>query len=648
VSKSKSDVTLARVFALNPMKTIADFAATDVYAAIEELIANQYDEDSRVSEVFFDGGTLTLKDDGSGMLPEDLVYFYQVGGSPKVREPISPEKKRIRIGKFGVGTILLDFLCEEYDLYTMKDGVRTTVKERFTGELTEGKEIPYRTENVDHDLHGTTLILKKLRFAEGESFDLEKLHRRLAWAFLPEDEFHVELNGELVEPKLDRFADKFEYEINGRDIGQVQLEIYYSNATTEHAGVHVYVNGRRVGRQEDFLDLGKIRADFERRLVVKIKANGLNDAIHFNREHFDTNHPTYVNLQRAVKRRLMEVKSSAEGKQRTSPSVNIRRRMSELRKDVEWRLNERALWSKIGASRRLTLLFNEEVEKDHVGEIDFSTGELSINLEHPSLAITPDMKPLLFKHMLLSAALETIAGTMCKGNHNVYRREIAKMWTFVLASDVAPVEMIRGLLPGKLYNVKQLAEFTDLSPAAIRRMFDAEIVNQDSQGRVRGKEMIDIERKLDGFTSLFDVARRVHGDKYDFAAVERIERRLESANDMEPFAIDCSAHPRVRSFFFYDLCADYVFDRLAGTEVAQAATVAERLRDTYLSVYQLSLKGGGITSLPKDVVNRVLSDARKNRLTIREKFQRQMIRVHLGDFVSACQALKIGGENGDT
>lgn len=77
--------------------------------AISELIKNAYDaEASYVNLVFANayqpGGRLTIEDDGLGMSYEQIVNgFMRISSSDKVHNPISPNYKRKKAGKKGIG-----------------------------------------------------------------------------------------------------------------------------------------------------------------------------------------------------------------------------------------------------------------------------------------------------------------------------------------------------------------------------------------------------------------------------------------------------------------------------------------------------------------------------------------------------------------
>lgn len=77
--------------------------------AVSELVKNAYDADACLAtlnfiDVDFDGGTLVIEDNGSGMTRDQLINgFMRISSSSKIHEPISPLYKRNRAGKKGIG-----------------------------------------------------------------------------------------------------------------------------------------------------------------------------------------------------------------------------------------------------------------------------------------------------------------------------------------------------------------------------------------------------------------------------------------------------------------------------------------------------------------------------------------------------------------
>ncbi len=77
--------------------------------AVSELVKNAYDADASLAtlnfiDVDYDGGTLVIEDNGSGMTRDQLINgFMRISSSSKIHEPISPLYKRNRAGKKGIG-----------------------------------------------------------------------------------------------------------------------------------------------------------------------------------------------------------------------------------------------------------------------------------------------------------------------------------------------------------------------------------------------------------------------------------------------------------------------------------------------------------------------------------------------------------------
>lgn len=126
----------------NLPKLICDLAASGIIPALEELVANSHDADAQNVSVTYEPktSTLTIQDDGLGMDAKDLEGFYRLGDSYKQQRPVTPKGRRC-IGKYGIATILLEYLADSYDLETIKKGRRTVIHEEFDGTLTSEKKI---------------------------------------------------------------------------------------------------------------------------------------------------------------------------------------------------------------------------------------------------------------------------------------------------------------------------------------------------------------------------------------------------------------------------------------------------------------------------------------------------------------------------
>ena len=92
--------------------------------AVSELVKNAYDANATIVDLIFNdtdkpGGTLEIRDNGTGMTREDLVEgFMRLSSTSKVREPISPLYKRYRAGRKGIGRFAAQRLGERLTITT--------------------------------------------------------------------------------------------------------------------------------------------------------------------------------------------------------------------------------------------------------------------------------------------------------------------------------------------------------------------------------------------------------------------------------------------------------------------------------------------------------------------------------------------------
>ena len=245
------------------------------------------------------------------MTPEGLQAFYRLGDSPKISQPISPAG-RTRIGKFGVATILLSYLAKEYTLRTEKDGIKTIASEVFEGKLMSDKEIPFRTTETSPETHGTQISMKRLNFEEGKEFSTKELKKKIQWELPLLPDFKVYLNEEQVEPKSISDAIQFKIDERGANMGKVNGDIYFTGHATKMNGIHIYVNGRRIGDPKSFIDTDNIKRGLVGRIVGVINADELESAILFDRGRFKEDHAGVIQLRESIGRALNEIRKYTE------------------------------------------------------------------------------------------------------------------------------------------------------------------------------------------------------------------------------------------------------------------------------------------------------------------------------------------------
>lgn len=142
--------------------------------AVAELIKNSYDAEAKIVDLIFantekSGGRLEVDDDGLGMTREQLVDgFMRISSAEKVHEPESPNYKRRRAGRKGIGRFAVQRLGESLEVITQTLNATKALRVKIdwnkfetgidlTSITSRIEEIPKRKQE------GTTLIIEKLR-----------------------------------------------------------------------------------------------------------------------------------------------------------------------------------------------------------------------------------------------------------------------------------------------------------------------------------------------------------------------------------------------------------------------------------------------------------------------------------------------------
>lgn len=152
--------------------------------ALKELVSNAFD--ANATRVVINTGfpyfrTMTCRDNGRGMSPEEFRYIMSIiGGSIKRKGGRQfTDKGRPLIGKIGIGILAVAQICKRFTIISSQRGRDTKFEARvdFTGlAIEEAKEIPLGTEEArkigsyelfddlpeDLDAHYTKIILEDI------------------------------------------------------------------------------------------------------------------------------------------------------------------------------------------------------------------------------------------------------------------------------------------------------------------------------------------------------------------------------------------------------------------------------------------------------------------------------------------------------
>lgn len=158
--------------------------------AVSELIKNAYDADAtQVTLTFQDseqpGGNLIIQDNGHGMARSQLISgFMRLSSTDKIHEPISPEYKRTRAGRKGIGRFAAQRLGRQLTIISQTENSPNALRveidwAQFVGDI----ELSHVASNIDkiekQQLHGTTLVIHQLeeRWTEAQ---IKRVYRYIA------------------------------------------------------------------------------------------------------------------------------------------------------------------------------------------------------------------------------------------------------------------------------------------------------------------------------------------------------------------------------------------------------------------------------------------------------------------------------------
>ncbi|MDO9150585.1 MAG: ATP-binding protein [Methylotenera sp.] len=171
-------------------------------SVLSELISNAYDADADVMEINLvdnlSGKEIYIKDNGHGMSFDEINDKYLMVGRNRrveVESRFTPIKKRLVIGKKGLGKLSVFGVCSEILIKTIKDGYINEFEmnlieiERLKGEYNP----PIIKKNESTALpNGTELTLKKVK--RKGSFDLDLIVKSLSKKFTVFDELKVNVS----------------------------------------------------------------------------------------------------------------------------------------------------------------------------------------------------------------------------------------------------------------------------------------------------------------------------------------------------------------------------------------------------------------------------------------------------------------------
>lgn len=603
---------------------IANFAFTGTIPAIEQLVTNSYDADAHVVDItcLLDKDVFVIRDDGFGMDHEGLQAFFRLGDSPKKTEPVSPEG-RVRLNKYGAATIVLPSLCGQYELVTVRQGVKSTVQEEFVQgeELTAKKKIKAISESAPKEKSGTTITMRKLKFPDPPHFTLDKLTRAFQWDLPIRPGFKILVNDTEIEAKSVTNATTFRLDREGKYMGHVEGFLYNTARQTKHPGIWVYVNGMHIGDPEEFLLRYVSSLALAKRIVGIINADALEPAILFDRRRFREDHKGVKELEAAIGEEILAIRREAELSYDSTRISRVATRADSFLQKTK----ARVMGARLGkVNKQTTFVLSDELGEDLPGEYNKSTNTLCINSRYPYVVIDSSMTHPKLEQALLGAVVDTIALTEAGKNRMPVRflKARAEMMQKLLSVPEQDAKR-QEINPRIMYSLNELARYSSYTIGAIRQLADAGILTLMDQGVV-GNEFLSLQERTKGLLPLHDIVHeRAKDSAAGIAESDRAVRTLDLARAYSKPFVHFVPGKDGKGYYFVDAhCADEVYDllRAGGTldrrkKDFNPATAFDVLRDRNYTIPILAkLLETNIAE-----VAQVLSYAKKEGIKIEQK-----------------------------
>ena len=256
--------------------------------ALTELVANAWDAGAALVEIVIPDGNgqlMSVKDDGSGMTPEQFRQRWMTLGYDRVKHqgPSADfpsdriDWSRRAFGRNGVGRHGLLCFADEYQVETVRDGQGG----EFLVRTSEGKEpfVLAKQRLFKTKGHGTTLTVAVVRNLP----EADRIRKVLSARFLHDPRFTVVVNGESV-PLWEHsgLIDRTTLAVGGSTVEVFFIDSTRAARTTQHQGIAFWIGGRLLGVPSWILGLRAVmdgRTRIAKRHTVVVKADDFLDEV---------------------------------------------------------------------------------------------------------------------------------------------------------------------------------------------------------------------------------------------------------------------------------------------------------------------------------------------------------------------------------
>ncbi len=204
---------------LNVLNHLGINLYSNIPAVLSEVVANSWDADANNIDIRFNGGSVTIEDDGCGMTKEEInKKFLTVGYQKRKAGEITTPSGRPVMGRKGIGKLSLFSVANLIEVKSFKNGEKSGcilevagIKEAILHqEIYHPKPIP--PEEIDLDRRGTKIVVKDIKtgFNRTPGYLKKRLARRFA-VIGADNDFNVKINGEPISISDRGYFHKIQY-----------------------------------------------------------------------------------------------------------------------------------------------------------------------------------------------------------------------------------------------------------------------------------------------------------------------------------------------------------------------------------------------------------------------------------------------------
>lgn len=517
---------------------VLDLARTNNVTTVLELVCNS--ADALASNVYVryepEKAALEVFDDGEGMTPKQLDYFYKTGDSAKLQSPRERQGRPV-IGMFGIATKLLKYMCRSYTLETASSGVRTLIERDCI--LKDTKNFKGKTKPVNSDEHYTRLTLHGVM--HDEELNEKNIRRKIRASLsklLSKGDFHVYVNGEEVQAFGMQSAQKFTVLGDGKYMGHISGTLYFAEKVDpDMAGISVYVHGRRVGNPSHMFHMAGGKDFLRSRVVGMIDANDLEKAIVFDRTRLKEDDPGFREFLKFIGLEVTKLTSHYDAVVDSARSERLKSGRGEFLERVRQKLITARV---VPPDAAFNFYQGDHSGIERPGAYNKVLRRLLVNENYPALATNKDTKTAEFLEALMHAAVDAVAFGMMEAREHPEERageldeffsKQSDAWSRIRKATREAVEIhAQGMYP-----IAYLANLRNRTVGGLRRAAASKLLAATQEG-ISGKDFLEFEKRFNGLLTLYDLVHRntpaaVAGLKTD--GLESLLDRIPHA--LEPF-----------------------------------------------------------------------------------------------------------------